>query len=103
MITKADWDNAYSNTMPMVAVAVGILGVAISLLTLQRQPAQGAGVSSLEPPRYSPLSVPVPRVHYENGQYLVSVRSPGEWHELREFVQPDNPYLTHVIREALSG
>jgi len=28
---------------------------------------------------------------YQDGQYLVSVRYPGQWHDLREFVQPDNP------------
>ncbi len=25
---------------------------------------------------------------YEDGQYLVSVRYPGQWHDIREFVQP---------------
>ncbi|GAJ22157.1 unnamed protein product, partial [marine sediment metagenome] len=28
---------------------------------------------------------------YQDGQYLISVRYPGQWHDLREFVQPDNP------------
>ncbi|GAI99403.1 unnamed protein product, partial [marine sediment metagenome] len=28
---------------------------------------------------------------YEDGQYLVSVRYPGQWHGLRDFVQPGNP------------
>ena len=31
------------------------------------------------------------QVHYQDGQYLVSVRYPGQLHDLREFVQPDNP------------
>ncbi|MBA7475772.1 hypothetical protein ES707_11145 [subsurface metagenome] len=31
------------------------------------------------------------RVRYADGRYLVAVRYPGEWHEIREFIQPDNP------------
>lgn len=31
------------------------------------------------------------RVSSQDEQYLVSVRYPGQWHGLREFVQPDNP------------
>jgi len=31
------------------------------------------------------------RVRYIDGRYLVAVRYPGEWREIREFVQPDNP------------
>ncbi|MBA7648104.1 hypothetical protein ES703_55884 [subsurface metagenome] len=35
------------------------------------------------------------RVYYQDGQYLVSVRH-GGWHDLREFVQPDNPDVLAV-------
>ena len=31
------------------------------------------------------------RVRYADGRYLVAVRYPGEWHEIREFVQPFSP------------
>lgn len=31
------------------------------------------------------------RVYAQDGRYLVSVRYPGQRHDLREFVQPDNP------------
>lgn len=31
------------------------------------------------------------RARYQDDQYLVSVRYPGQWHDLREFVQPRNP------------
>ncbi|MBA7471060.1 hypothetical protein ES707_06354 [subsurface metagenome] len=36
-------------------------------------------------------SQPGYRVHYLDDEYLVSVRSPWEQHEIREFIQPDNP------------
>ncbi|MBA7507333.1 hypothetical protein ES706_06052 [subsurface metagenome] len=31
------------------------------------------------------------RAYRQDGRYLISVRYPGEWHDIREFVQPDNP------------
>ena len=31
------------------------------------------------------------RVRYADGRYLVAVRYPGVWHEIREFVQPFSP------------
>ena len=31
------------------------------------------------------------RVRYADGRYLVAVRSPWQWHEIREFVQPFDP------------
>ena len=32
----------------------------------------------------------ISKVRYRDGLYYVAVRSPGEWCEIREFVQPDN-------------
>lgn len=31
------------------------------------------------------------RVQYRDGLYYVAVRNPGEWHEIREFIQPASP------------
>jgi len=39
------------------------------------------------------------RTHYQGGQYLVSVRYPGQWHDIREFVQPANPDVLSVYSE----
>jgi len=36
---------------------------------------------------------------YQDGQYLVSVRYPGQRHDLREFVQPDNPDVIAVYSQ----
>jgi len=36
---------------------------------------------------------------YEDGQYLVSVRYPGQWHELRDFVQPGNPDVVTIYQQ----
>jgi len=94
-----DWDEAYSVVIPMVGIVIGVLGVSLSWLALTRSQVQAVG--SLEPP--SGVAVDVPRIRYSDSQVFVEVRNPGEWRELREFVQPNTPYLTHVIREALSG
>jgi len=38
------------------------------------------------------------RVYYQNGRYLVSVRY-GDWHDLREFIQPSNPDVLAVYSQ----
>ncbi|MBA7585435.1 hypothetical protein ES708_27414 [subsurface metagenome] len=35
------------------------------------------------------------RVYYQDGQYLVNVRY-GQWHDLRDFIQPSNPNVLAV-------
>lgn len=103
MATKEEWNTAYFAAMAIASLAVGALGVAIGLLALKRSHAEAVGIGSLEPPIYTPLSVNIPRVRYADSQVLVEVRNPGEWHDIREFVQPDNPYLTQIINGALNG
>jgi len=99
MITREEWDSVYFSTMAMASVAVGAIGVALGLLALKSSQAQAVGVGSLKPPTgYTPLAVNIPRVHYDNGQVLVSVRNPGEWHELRDFIQPNSPDITRIVR-----
>ncbi len=39
------------------------------------------------------------RVYRENGHYLVAVRSPGQWHNLQDFVQPLNPDILAVYSQ----
>ena len=36
---------------------------------------------------------------YQDGQYLVSVRFPGQRHDIRSFVQPDNPDVVAVYSQ----
>ncbi len=68
MVTKAT-----SELLPFIATGIGALSLALGIMALTRS---------------SPLGQ---RVYYEDGQYLVAVRYPGQWYELRDFVQPDNP------------
>ncbi len=39
----------------------------------------------------------------QDGQYQVSVRYPGQWHDLRQFVQPDNPDVIAVCSQIGPG
>jgi len=39
------------------------------------------------------------RAYYQDGQYLVAVRYPGQWHDLRSFVQPNNPDVLAVYSQ----
>ena len=85
-----DWDRTYASIMAMGSVFFGAVSVALALLMIQRSSAQGV---SGRQPGHAPLDVNIPRVRYDDSQVFVEVRNPGEWHELREFVQPNNPYL----------
>ncbi|MBA7711348.1 hypothetical protein ES703_120307 [subsurface metagenome] len=42
------------------------------------------------------------RAHHQDGRYLVSVRYPGQWHDLREFIQPDNPDVVAAYSRILA-
>ena len=39
------------------------------------------------------------RAHYQDGRYLVSVRYPGQWYDVRKFVQPNNPDVLAVYSQ----
>ena len=39
------------------------------------------------------------RVQYRDGLYYVAVRNPGEWHEIREFVERYNPHVQQIYQE----
>ncbi len=46
--------------------------------------------------RSSPLGQ---RAYHLDGQYLVSVRYPGQWHDLRDFVQPASPDVVAIYSQ----
>ena len=92
-MAERDWDNVFFATMAMASVVMATIGVALAL----RSGSSVAGLGNLGPAPPSGLSVDIPKVHYQNGECLVSVRRPNEWHELREFVQPSNPDIIRVV------
>jgi len=49
------------------------------------------------------LSVDVPKVYYQGGDILVSVRNPDEWHDLKEFITPDDPAVIRAVERIVYG
>ncbi len=39
------------------------------------------------------------RIFREDGHYLVAVRYPGQWHNLQDFIQPDNPDVVAIYSQ----
>lgn len=78
MITKDEGDKMF---LAMVPVAFSAASVALGLMALMRS---------------SPLER---RAYYLDSQYLVSVRYPSQWHDIREFIQPDNPDIIAIYSE----
>lgn len=100
MVTKEEWNAVYSNVMPILGVGISTLGAALAFLALLRYQAQAAGLGSREPvPVASALSVNIPKVHYQDSQLLVEVRQPGEWHDIREFIDPYDPNVQRIYHQ----
>ncbi len=81
LVPEAEWNQAFERIVPTVSLGVAIFSVAIGIMALTRT---------------SPLGQ---RAYYQDGQYLVSVRYPGQRHGLRDFVQPDNPDVIAIYSE----
>jgi len=77
-IAVEEWDRMFYNMMPVVSTGIGALSVAIALIASRGVLAQ--------------------RVYSEDGQYLVNVRY-GQWHDLRDFIQPENPAVMLAYSE----
>ncbi len=73
MATVEEWTEEFLRTVPVASLALGVFSTAMGIITVWH---------------YGPLAK---RVFYKDSQLLVSVRYPGQRHELRDFVQPDNP------------
>lgn len=95
-MNREDWNSIYSIVIPLLGVVISAFGVAISVLRLR----QGeAGVGGMESP--SGVAVDIPRVRYQDGQVLLSVRDPGEWHPITGFVQPHDPWVRQIVRQLI--
>jgi len=99
MATREEWNVLFTNVIPVVGVCVSAVGVTLGFLALLRSQSQAAGISGREQmPLSSGLAVKVPKVHYQDGDLFIEVRNPGEWHNIREFVQPANPDVIRMAR-----
>ena len=80
LITTEEWDQAFLRALPVVSAGIGVLSAIMGIMALRS--------SSL-----------AQRVSYEDGQYLVSVRYPGQWRDIREFVTPDAPGVQQIYQD----
>jgi len=65
----------------VASLGLGVLSAAVGIMSLQRNSSQAQ------------------KVYYEDDQYLVSVRYPGQIHDIREFIQPSNPDVMAVYSQ----
>jgi len=104
MVTKEEGNVLHMNVMPIVVLGVGALGVSLGFLALLRSQSQAAGVAGREPVTTVPaLGIAIPQVRYHDGQVIAELRNPGEWHDIRDFVQPTNPAVIRMVREIAYG
>ncbi|MBA7672285.1 hypothetical protein ES703_80460 [subsurface metagenome] len=79
-MTVEEWNRAFLRVLPVASLGLGVSTAAMTVMSLRsRSLAQ--------------------RVSYEDSQYLVSVRYPGQWRDIREFVQPSNPDVMAVYSQ----
>ncbi len=78
MITEEQWDKMF---LMLVPVVTGTTSFVLGLWALTRSRPLGH------------------RAYHLDGQYLVSVRYPGQWHNLQDFVQPNNPDVIAIYSQ----
>ncbi|MBA7468414.1 hypothetical protein ES707_03664 [subsurface metagenome] len=81
MITAEEWDRLFERLTPVISIGIGSLSLVLGIMALMRVGSLGR------------------RVYSQDGRYLVSVRY-GDWHDLREFVQPDNHDILAVYSQS---
>lgn len=80
-IIEEEWNRSFLRVLPVASLGLGVLSTIMAILTLQR---------------YKPLGQ---RVYSQDGTYLVNVRYPGQWHDIRSFVQPTNPDVVTIYHQ----
>jgi len=78
---EQEWNRAFSQVLPVASLGIGFFSLALTIMSRRSSSALGQ------------------RVYYQDGQYLVSVRYPGQWHDLREFITPDDPAVLAVYSQ----
>lgn len=81
MVTAEEkWNQAFEHIVPTVSLAVGILSVGLATIALTRPSIAR-------------------RAYYQDGQYLVAVRYPGQWNDIRDFITPDDLAVLAVFSQ----
>lgn len=80
MTTTEEWDRVFMRALPVVSTSLGAISIALGILAFR----SGSMAS---------------RAYYHDSQYLISVRYPGQWNDIRDFVQPTNPDVVAIYRQ----
>lgn len=75
-----EWDRAFLRTLPIISTGLGVISIAVGIMALRSRTMAS-------------------RVYHEDDSYLVSVRYPGQWHDIRDFVQPANPDVVNIYHQ----
>jgi len=78
---EEEWNRTFWQVLPVASLGIGFFSLALSIMSSRRSSALAQ------------------RAYYQDSQYLVSVRYPGQWHDIRKFVQPGNPDILNLYRE----
>jgi len=81
LITEEEWNRLFDRLVPLFSVGIGGLSIALTIMALMRSSSLGQ------------------RVYYQDGQYQVAVRYPGQWTFLQDFVQPNNPDVLAIFSQ----
>lgn len=79
-MTTEEWNKMFFELTPVVGGFISLLSLGIGITSLSTRRIQGQGFQ-------------------QDGKYLVNVRFPGQWYDLRDFVQPDNPDVMNVLSQ----
>ena len=79
-MTVKEWDRAFLRVLPVASLGIGVFSAAMGIMVLRSRPL-------------------AQRVSYEDSQYLVSVRYPGQWRDIREFITPYAPEVQQIYQE----
>ena len=102
MVNEKEWEQFYFAMMPLASIALATAGLGVAVWGIISREPQGEGLAGLEPaPKLGTdsLSVAIPKVHYQDSQVLVEVRSPGEWHDIRDFIHPMDPRVQQIYHQ----
>ena len=102
MANEREWEQFYFAIMPLASVVLATAGLAVAVWSIVARPPQEDGIAGLGPaPKLGTdfFSVAIPRVHYQDSQVLVEVRSPGEWHDIRDFIRPMVPRVQQIYHQ----
>ena len=77
--TTEEWNRAFEHIIPVAGIGLAAVSLALGFISLRDSLGQ--------------------RIYYQDGQYLVAVRYPGEWNELRDFVQPADPDVLAIYSQ----